>query len=356
MLPLLAWFRRNARDLPWRRTRDPYRIWLSEVILQQTRVNQGLPYYERFLAAFPDVEALASTSEERVFKQWEGLGYYARARNLHLAAKMIVNEYGGRFPGAAEKWLSLPGVGRYTAAAIASIAFGERVAVLDGNVKRVLSRIFNVADCIDTPAVERRMWDLAESLVPAKRPGDFNQAMMELGARICVPRNPACSLCPLASRCKALAAGVETKRPVRKKKAPIPHEDRVVAVIKNENRYLLGRRPAGGLLGGLWEFPGGKVEEAETHAQTLHRNIKTQLGISVRLGERLATVSHVYSHLRVTLHVYKCALRAGTPIPRAHTALKWVRLTNLSRYALPKAHHKVLAALRRQSKLERHEP
>jgi len=344
--PLLAWFRRNARDLPWRQSRDPYRIWLSEVILQQTRVSQGLPYYERFLAAFPDVNTLASASEERVFKLWEGLGYYARARNLLLAAKMIVNEYGGRFPRSAKEWLSLPGIGRYTAGAIASIAFGERVAVLDGNVKRVLSRVFNIADCIDTPAVERRMWTLAESLVPAKHPGDFNQAIMELGAGICVPRRPACSSCPVARHCEARAAGTENKRPVRKKRAPVPHEDRVVAIVKRGNRCLLGRRPPEGLLGGLWEFPGNKVEESETHAQALRRGARSQLGATVRVGRHLATVTQVYSHLRVTLHVYNCTFRSETPKPCVYTAFAWVHLNGLWRYALPKAQLKILAVLR----------
>ena len=279
---LLAWFRRHARDLPWRRTRDPYRIWLSEVLLQQTRIETARPYYERFVKAFPTVRDLAAASQDRVLKLWEGLGYYGRTRNLLRAAKIIVADRGRRFPTTAHGWQSLPGVGRYTAGAIASIAFGERVPVLDGNVKRVLARLFNIGKCTDDPRTVRLLWSLAEALVPARSPGDFNQALMELGARICTPRNPKCDVCPARRHCQARALGRQNRLPVRRRKKPLPHYDIVAAAIEKNGRYLFGKRPARDMLGGMWELPGGKVEAGETHAQALAREIRESWGLKSR--------------------------------------------------------------------------
>ncbi|MBI3119584.1 MAG: A/G-specific adenine glycosylase, partial [Candidatus Hydrogenedentes bacterium] len=212
---LLAWYRQEARDLPWRRTADPYRIWISEVMLQQTRVDQGLPYYERFLDAFPDLATLAAASEDQVLKAWEGLGYYTRARNLHKTAQTVAEQHGGKLPERAELLQLLPGVGRYTAGAIASICFGERVPVLDGNVKRVLARVHRIEDSIDDPATEKELWILAAELVPPRGPGEFNQSMMELGARLCTPKKPRCEECPVSAHCSAFAAGVQELLPAR---------------------------------------------------------------------------------------------------------------------------------------------
>jgi len=293
---LLSWFSREARPLPWRRTKDPYRIWVSEVMLQQTRVDTVVPYYRRFLRAFPTVTALAEASMDRVLKVWEGLGYYRRAAHLHAAAAMIVGELAGRLPRSAEQWGRLPGVGRYTAAAIASIAFGERAAVLDGNVKRVLARLLAVADPIDAPAVTAALWRAAERLVPARRPGEFNQAMMELGARICRPRAPRCADCPVRRQCDALAGGLTESLPVRKGRKRTPHYQVVAAAIEKRGWFLIGRRPRDGMLGGLWELPGGKVRPGETHATALARELDEELGIEVAVGGRVATVEHAYSH------------------------------------------------------------
>ena len=342
---LLRWFRRDARDLPWRRTDDPYKIWLSEVMLQQTRVEQGLPYYERFVAAFPTVRDLAAASDSQVMKLWEGLGYYTRARNLHEAAKRIVHDYGGQLPRQAELLRLLPGVGRYTAAAIASIAFGERAAVLDGNVKRVLSRLFNVSACIDETETANELWRMAENLVSPRNPGDFNQALMELGARICTPKNPRCEECPVASYCEAHALGVETSRPVRKPKKTPPHHEVVVAAIRKNGRYLIGKRPPGGLLGGLWEFPGGKVRPGETHEQALRRECREELGIAIRTGGLVACVKHAYTHFRVTLNVYRCTQSGGEVHAKTHTEFAWVLPSQFAGYAFPKGNHKFLEFL-----------
>jgi A/G-specific adenine glycosylase len=342
---LLAWFRKNARDLPWRRTKDPYAIWLSEIMLQQTRVEQGLPYYERFIAAFPTVQALAQAKEDEVLKLWEGLGYYSRARNLHKAAKHVAFACNNELPRMAAHWLELPGVGRYTAGAIASIAFGERTAVVDGNVIRVLSRLFNVDDCTDETATREQLWTLAESLVPPKHPGDFNEALMELGATICTPKNPMCEVCPVARLCAARALGVETARPVRRSKKPTPHREHVAAAIAKGGRYLIVKRASKGLLGGLWEFPGGDVASGETHETAIKRIIGEQTGLRVRAGGPVASVDHAYSHFRVTVHVYACQYSAGKVQVRDHIDAKWVWKSHFSRYAFPKTHHKFLDQL-----------
>lgn len=342
---LLAWFEREARDTPWRRNRDPYSIWLSEIIFQQTRIDQGTPYYERFIAAFPTVEALAKASGDAVLKLWEGLGYYTRARNLHKAAQLVVAERAGKLPETAAEWELLPGVGRYTAGAIASIAFGERVPVLDGNVKRVLSRVYDIDDNIDDAATLDRLWTLADELTPKRAPGDFNQAMMELGARICAPKIPLCETCPIKTRCQARAAGTQHVRPVRRAKKAVPHHEIVIAAIRKNGRYLLGKRPTAGLLGGLWELPGGKVHPGESHERALRRAALEEIGVEVKVGGLVASVNHAYSHFRITVNVYRCEALSGAPKARTHTELKWVSPSQFDRYAFPKVNHKFLALL-----------
>ncbi len=342
---LLHWYGRNQRDLPWRRSRDPYHVWLSEIVLQQTRVDQGTPYFERIAAAFPTVHDLAAASEEQVLKMWEGLGYYRRARMLHKAARHIAHTLKGEFPKTAEAWMAIPGVGRYTAGAIASIAYNEAAPILDGNVKRVLARVLDLGlDADQAPALQI-LWTAATTLVQGKHPGDFNQAMMELGARVCTPRAPQCDACPLARFCESRAAGTQELRPVKRAKSPIPHKEIVVAAIYRDGKYLLGKRPPDGLLGGLWEFPGGKVKAGETHEQALLREVREELGIEVRVGGLIACVRHAYSHFKVTLNVYKCTPIAGRARPNAHTELKWVAKHDFTLYAFPKANHKFIALL-----------
>jgi A/G-specific adenine glycosylase len=342
---LVGWFGREARAVPWRGTTDPYAVWVAEIALQQTRVDQGTPYIERFLRRFPTVRALAAADLDEVLKLWEGLGYYARARNLHAAARLIVGERGGVLPSSIEELRLLPGIGRYTAGAIASIAFDAPVPVLDGNVKRVLARVLDYAASIDASEADALFWDAIGALVRGPAPGDLNQAMMELGAQVCTPRVPDCGRCPIASYCAARANGTVGARPVRRAKARVPHHEVVVAAIHKRGRYLLGKRPEGGLLGGLWEFPGGKVERGENHAQALRREAREELGVRVDVGGLVATVEHAYSHFRVTLHVYRCAHRSGTPTARVHTRLRWTAPAEFARLAFPKANHKFLHLL-----------
>jgi len=349
---LLAWYRVHRREMPWRGHPDPYAVWVSEIMLQQTRVDTVRPYFARFVARFPSPASLAAADDDALLKHWEGLGYYGRARHLRQAAREVVARHGGELPRSVAALTALPGIGPYTAAAVASIAFGERVAVLDGNVKRVLARLFALDDCIDDPATERELWRLAQTLVPPRGPGDFNQAMMELGARVCTPRAPACMACPVASECRAHAEGREAELPVRKPKAATPLHEIVTAVIERDGCFLVGRRPHGGMLGGLWEFPGGKVEKGEDHALALARECREELGVEVCAGGLVACVRHAYTHFRIVMSVYRCAITAGEPAALAHTELRWVSPEAFDTLAFPKANHKFLPLLRGDAEQE----
>jgi A/G-specific adenine glycosylase len=342
---LLGWFARARRDLPWRRTRDPYAIWISEILLQQTRVAAVEPYYLRFLRRFPDVGALARARLGSVLKLWEGLGYYSRARNLHAAAKIILRDFGGRLPETAKELQTLPGVGRYTAGAIASIAFARDEPVLDGNVERVLCRAFRIHQPPKAPATRKELWSLAEMLPPPGQAGDFNQALMELGALVCLPRTPRCDACPLRGRCGARRAGEESRLPVRKKKKALPHHTIVAAVIRKGGRILIDRRKPDGLLGGLWEFPGGKARRDETLPAALRREVREEVDIGIRVGREIAVVRHAYSHFRITMHVFDCRWRSGQAKAIGCADVKWVFPSQLRRFAFPRANHNILDLL-----------
>ncbi|HLY25338.1 MAG TPA: A/G-specific adenine glycosylase [Aggregatilineales bacterium] len=353
---LLAWFALAAADLPWRRTHDPYRIWLSEIMLQQTQVATVIPYYERFLDAFPTVEGLASTPLDRVLKLWEGLGYYSRARHLHQAAQKVVQDYGGQFPPSSAELLTLPGIGRYTAGAIASIAFGESAAVLDGNVMRVLSRLFDISEPVTETAVRNDLWALAEHLVPADRPGDYNQAVMELGREICKPRSPLCNQCPVAAHCLAFQRGVQGARPIKAPRARTPHYAVAAGIVWNkQGQVLIAQRPAEGLLGGLWEFPGGKREEGESLAECLARELREELGIGVAVGEQLTVVKHAFTHFRITLHAFECKLAAGEPQAIQCDDWRWVELSELDQFAFGHADRQVAKVLREVVERRQHD-
>ena len=256
---LLAWYGKAGRDLPWRRTRDPYRVWLSEIMLQQTGVVAVISYYERFLGRFSDVAALAAAPVEEVVELWAGLGYYSRARNLHAAARQVVEVHGGHFPQNLEELTALPGIGRSTAGAILSIAFDIPAPLLDGNVRRVLCRLFAWQDDPRSSAAEKQLWRWAEDLTPAERPHDYAQAIMDLGATLCTPRSPACERCPLESLCRARALGLEEELPRRRVKPAVPTRIQVALLLERDGRFLVRRRPLSGMLGGLWEFPAAAV-------------------------------------------------------------------------------------------------
>lgn len=344
---LLAWWDAGHAQLPWRSSRDPYAIWIAEVMLQQTQIATVIPYYERWLARFPTAAALAAASLDEVLKVWEGLGYYSRARHLHAAAQQLVAEHGGRLPQSAAALRALPGIGPYTAGAIASIAFGERTPALDGNVIRVLSRLFDLAADVTETATKKELWRLADSLVPETRPGDYNQALMELGQRICVPAAPACHRCPLRDLCLARACGTQLERPVRPPRRNTPHYDVVAGVIyRDDGAFLIARRPPQGLLGGLWEFPGGKQEDGESLAEALRREIREELAMEISVGRPLGAIKHAYTHFRITLHAFQAQHVAGAPQHIGVDGHAWVTLDDLDAYAFAVTDRKIIDILR----------
>ena len=350
---LLAWYEVEARDLPWRRTRDPYAILVSEVMLQQTRVETVIPYYVRFLRAYPTVGALAGAPIDDVLKLWEGLGYYRRAHNLHRAVREIGARHSGTVPADLALLRALPGIGPYTAAAVTSIAFGGDEPVLDGNVVRVLTRVSCVADDAARASTRRTLADFARSLVPSGRAGDFNQAIMDLGARVCLPRRPRCDACPIERDCRAHRRGEESLFPVRAAKRPIPHRDVVAGVVWEKGhepsdpgaRVLLAQREADDMLGGLWEFPGGTVEEGETLADALRRELREELGIEINVGPLFLTVEHAYTHFRMTLHVFQCRHTKRAPRAIGCAAFAWASPKGIGNFALSVADQKVARTL-----------
>ncbi len=350
---LLRWYDVHAADLPWRGA-DAYRVWLSEIMLQQTQIETVIPYYKRFLAAYPTIQALAAAPLDDVLKLWEGLGYYSRARNLHKTARIIADDHDGQFPQTVSGLKKLPGIGPYTAGAIASIVFDVQAGVLDGNVIRVFSRLVDLAEQVNTSATTRKLWQMADELVPAERPGDYNQALMELGQKICTPTSPDCDRCPVQSQCQAYANGTQAERPVKKKRKPTPHYDVAAGIIRDENdRLLIAQRPLDGLLGGLWEFPGGKQEDSETLPECLRRELREELAIEVEVGALFVKVNHAFSHFKITLHAYECRYQGAIPphtVPQTLEAADWAWVTedDLTDYSFGKADREVIAALQRR--------
>ncbi len=344
---LLRWYDHQGRELPWRGESDPYKIWVSEIMLQQTQVKTVIPYYQRWLEKFPTLEQLARADQQEVLKVWEGLGYYARGRNLHKAAQKIVKDYGGIFPQTLEQVLKLPGIGRTTAGGILSAAFNQPISILDGNVKRVLARL--TALTVPPTQALPQLWQWSDQLLDPEHPQDFNQAIMDLGATLCTPKNPACLLCPWQKHCQSYEQGLQNQLPMREMTSPLPHKNIGVAVIWNkQGQILIDRRLEGGLLGGLWEFPGGKLEAGESYEDCIRREIQEELGIEIEVGDRLITVNHAYSHFRITLNVYHCRYLGGEPQPIECQEIRWVTLEEIDQFPFPKANSQIIAALREQ--------
>lgn len=343
---LLAWYRTTARDLPWRRTDDPYRVWLSEIMLQQTQVATVVPYYARFLAAFPTVHDLAAAPLDRVLKLWEGLGYYRRARHLHHAARVIVAEHKGQLPRELPTLQKLPGVGRYTAGAIASIAFGAAVPTVDGNIRRVLARLFCIDGDVTAPAAQEELWRLAALLLAPRAAGDFNQALMELGARVCTPTGPSCETCPVARWCAARAAGMQTQLPRRATKRAVPRITAAAAIVEDRGRYLLVQRPAEGLLAGLWGWPQVDLENGHDPPTALRAALHERWGVQAELERMAATVTHIFTHRHLTLAVFVGPCRRPSRSRAKAPPHAWVTATELERYALATVDHKAWRAAR----------
>ena len=350
---LLAWWSEKGRaGIPWKclpngespppdQHLDPYRIWIAEVMLQQTQLAVVIPYWQTWMEAFPTVEALAAVSLQKVHLRWQGLGYYARARRLHRAAQRLVDQ---PWPQTLEGWMALPGIGRSTAGSILSSAFNAPAAILDGNVKRVLSRLQAHPR---PPAREQALfWSWSEALLDPIRPRDFNQALMDLGATVCTPRNPSCDHCPWSQHCAAYAAGDPTRWPVTDERKPLPFQVIGIGVVLNAvGEVLIDQRLEDGLLGGLWEFPGGKQEPDESIESCIKREMKEELGIAVTVAEKLISIDHAYSHKKLRFMVHLCHWVSGEPRPLASQQVRWVKPEELKEFPFPAANARMIKAL-----------
>jgi A/G-specific adenine glycosylase len=349
---LLDWFEREQRDLPWRKNRTPYRVWVSELMLQQTRVDQVVPYYLRWMRRFPSLKSLADAPQQDVLKVWEGLGYYARARNLHRAAQHIRENHSGRFPRNYTDLLALPGIGPYTAAAIASLAYNEDVAVLDGNLYRVLSRLYAGTEDVSRPASRKIFQARADELLPRGRAGEFNEAMMELGAIICTPRQPSCERCPLRKVCSVRQQQLDPQIfPRKQKKAKVPTVHVGAAVLQNrKGEVLIAQRRQNQMLGGLWEFPGGKREPDESIEACIARELKEELGVTIEVGPHLMEVRHAYSHFKLIMQVHFGRILRGRPRPIECADYRWCTIDALDDFPFSKADLHVIDRLRQNLK------
>ncbi|MBI2570298.1 MAG: A/G-specific adenine glycosylase [Candidatus Schekmanbacteria bacterium] len=341
---LVSWYRSSHRDLPWRRDPSPYAVWVSEIMLQQTRVDTVVGYFARFMDRFPTLSALAEADVGEVLRLWEGLGYYARGRNLHKAARRVAAELGGSLPSSAAALAELPGIGSYTGAAIASLAFGERIPVVDGNVLRVFTRFWGIFADVRTLQVKA---DLAARLSPVLAgvdPRDFNQAVMELGALVCSPKSPSCLTCPLIASCRAYACGWVAELPVRGRRAARPCHEVAVAAVVRSGRVLLSRRPDGGMLGGLWELPGGKCHGRSPSVAVVDK-VREETGLVVTVRFKLCQLAHAYTHFRIALHAFVCEPETGEASALRGDEVRWCAPAELGTVAVARTTRQVLDAL-----------
>ncbi len=343
---LLRWFDKHQREMPWRQSRDPYFIWISEVMLQQTQVQTVIPYFQRFITQFPTVQSLAEADLNRILKTWEGLGYYSRARNLAKAAKIVVEEHKSKIPDNSEDFIKLPGVGEYIAAAVQSIAFNAPLAAVDGNVKRVLARLLLIDHPINQSQSHKTFNLEAEKLLNSSEPGRHNEAMMELGALVCTPINPDCSACPIKTFCKALTHKLVKKYPKRKKKPAVPIVPIAVGVIFKGDKMLITRRKEEGLLGGLWEFPGGKIRKDESAKDACLREVAEETNLKIEIITHLTRVKHAYSHFKIEMDVFVCRYISGKVRLFGPVDHQWIIRDEIDNYPFPKANIKFMSKIK----------
>ncbi len=349
---LLSWFEKNRRALPWqdgvsrltKKERD-YRVFISEIMLQQTRLDQAVPYYERWVERVPSFEALAKAPMQKLLKLWEGLGYYARVRYLQKTARIIVRDFAGEIPPDYPSIRALPGVGDYTAAALASFIHHQPYLAIDGNNFRVLSRVLTMRGSFSNQIARKKLAEAASKLLDLEQPGVFNRALMRLGALICLPKNPKCAVCPVYLLCRAYKAEQVGRYPTPRWKLKIPHYQIAAGIIWEGGKILIAQRKPAGLLGGLWEFPGGKRKRGETLAAACRREIREETGILVRVGPLAQKIRHGYSHFSITLSVFHCFYVKGVPLPLGCQRIKWVRPKELVKYPFPKANQKIVPLL-----------
>ena len=344
---LLNWFDQTQRNLPWRKNKDPYRIWISEIMLQQTQVKTVIPYFNKFMKEFPTLRSLANAPLDKVLEQWSGLGYYRRARHLHETAQILRDQYHCKFPQDFQQVLSLPGLGRYSAGAILSIAYGQNLPVVDGNVMRVFARL--CTSRIDPRSTEgqKKMWTLAEQFLPQGRAGDFNQALMELGARICTPKSPHCTLCPIRSSCKACKEGQPEKYPIKKKKTVYKIHFQVCPVVQRENRYLILYDPTEGWYRDLWHLPFFEIASKRFQKRTLEKMFMEHFGIEIKVNRKINDHQFTITNHRITQTNVLCYYVKGRIQAKPGRKIKWVSLKTLDGIALPASQKGLVAALMR---------
>ncbi|MEK7790509.1 MAG: A/G-specific adenine glycosylase [Deltaproteobacteria bacterium] len=342
---LLSWYHSRKRPMPWRGERDPYKIWLSEVMLQQTQVETVVPYYEKWLKKFPTPQHVAQASEDEVLKMWEGLGYYARGRNFYEACRDVVRTYGGKVPDDSDSFAKLKGVGPYTVAAVQSIAFGRPLPAIDGNVKRVVSRLLTLKKPPSQSLSEIELF-LKEN-ISKEEPGNFNQAMMDLGATLCRSERPACSTCPVSSFCEAFKKDEVGTFPIPERRPSRPHYRIAIGIVWRGDKILVTRRPSKGLLGGLWEFPGGKIEKGESAKECVVREIQEEVGLDVKAGNSVGVIRHAYTHFSIEMEGIPCQYVSGRPKALGCDAWRWIFWEEISSLAFPKANHKLFPLLQK---------
>ncbi len=340
---VLKWFKIMKRDLPFRRTKDPYKIWLSEVMLQQTKVITAVPYYNKWIKKYPTLFSVSEENLNNLLKLWEGLGYYSRCRNFHEATKKICIKYDGNVPSDWETFISLPGVGNYTASAVLSIAFGKKYVTIDGNVKRVIFRLLGLKK--PTPFNNKRAKKTLEKLISDSSPGDFNQSMMELGALICTPRKPQCDICPLKYMCKAFKSKDPEDYPLRKKKLRVPKYQYIAGIIRNDNKFLIIKRDENSMLGGLWELPNFRVEKTTDLENSYIKKIKSLYDININILKKIGTISHKYSHFSAVVKVFNCKLCSLENYN--DNQYKWISLKEVTLYPFSKINHKIFDIIRK---------
>jgi A/G-specific adenine glycosylase len=351
---LLAWFDRNRRNLPWRSDRDPYRVWVSEVMLQQTTVAAVVPYFERFVAAFPTVEALAAADEQAVLKLWAGLGYYRRARHLHAAARRLVTEHGGRLPDDPQVWKDLPGVGRYILGAVLSQAFDRRLPIVEANSLRLLARLYGFRGDPRTGDGKRWVWEAAEAVLPKKRAGDFNQALMELGALVCKPERPRCESCPVSRACLANRLGLQSAIPPPPAAEDVVRQREVGLVIRDRGRVLLGRRPANAARwANMWEFPHGELRPGEVVEEAAVRVARELTGLRIALGTELMTVRHTVTRFRITSTYFEAARAGGRVSSPGFAETTWARPESLREFPVGTVQETLIVELTRTARQRR---
>ena len=338
---LLRWYDSNSRDLPWRKTHDLYKIWISEVMLQQTRVKTVIPYYLRWVEKYESIKSVAKADELNLLKLWEGLGYYSRCKNFHKSCKIIVNDYGGEVPANYQNFLLLPGVGDYTASAVFSIGLKQTYAAIDGNVKRVMARVLRIKNI--TKRNKKRIHNTIIEWMDPERPGDINQALMDLANKVCRVDHAQCNTCPIDEICMANKMSIPESYPTRIKRKVIPHKEIVAGIIWQREKFLITKREENALLGGLWEFPGGEIASSETPVGALRRQIKEKWDIDINIKKKVGNVKHAYSHFKITLTLYQC--QTWGSVKSQNKGYRWITPIEINNFPFPKSNHKLFKLL-----------